>query len=160
MGPVQLNRELIIRLLSLVALFASACGSSGAPSAASAPTPAPSPTVVVATISVAGTSEQVLTTPAGLTLYYLTSDSTTAPKCTAACLTHWPPLLSTGTQALPSGVSGTLTVVQNGNGSQVAYNGHLLYGFANDKAQGDSKGEGIQAFGGSWHAATPGLTPM
>jgi predicted lipoprotein with Yx(FWY)xxD motif len=159
-GHIRLNRELIIRPLSLMALLASACGSSGTTSAASSPTPVPSPTVVVATISVAGASEQVLTTPAGLTLYYLTSDNSTAPKCTAACLTHWPPLVSTGTPALPSGVSGTLTVVQNGNGSQVAYNGHLLYGFANDAAQGDSKGEGIQAFGGTWHAATPGLTPM
>jgi predicted lipoprotein with Yx(FWY)xxD motif len=159
-GPLRVHRELVMGLVSLVALLASACGSSGPPSAASSPTPAPSPAVIVSTISVAGTSEQVLMTPAGLTLYYLTSDSTTAPKCTAACLTHWPPLLATGTAALPSGVSGTLTVVQNGNGSQVAYNGHLLYGFANDKVQGDSKGEGIQAFGGTWHAATPGLTPM
>lgn len=106
------------------------------------------------------TSQQVLTTPAGLTLYYLTSDVAATPKCSAACLTHWPPLLSTGTPVLPSGVSGTLTVVQNSNGSQVAFNGHLLYQFANDKAQGDAKGEGINAFGGTWHAATPGLTQM
>ena len=160
MRYTPVNRELIVRLMSLVAVFASACGSSSTTSTSSSPTPAPSPTVVLATITVAGASEQVLTTPAGLTLYYLTSDNSSAPKCSAACLTHWPPLLSTITPALPSGVSGTLTVVQNSNGSQVAYNGHLLYGFANDKAQGDSKGEGIQAFGGTWHAATPGLSPM
>jgi hypothetical protein len=64
----------------------------------------------------------------------LTSDVAAAPNCSAACLTHWPPLLATRTPVLPSGVSGTLTVVQNSNGSQVAYNGRLLYLFANDKA--------------------------
>jgi predicted lipoprotein with Yx(FWY)xxD motif len=160
MGLIRLNRELVTCLAAVPVLILSACGSSGSPSAASSPSPAASPAVVVATINVAGTSEQVLTTPAGLTLYYLTSDVAATPKCSATCLTHWPPLLSAGTPVLPSGVSGTLTVVQNGNGSQVAYNGHLLYMFATDKAQGDSKGEGINAFGGTWHAATPGLTAM
>lgn len=160
MGLIRLNRELVACLAAAPALILSACGGSGSPSAASSPSPAASPAVVVATVSVAGTSEQVLTTPAGLTLYYLTSDVAATPKCSATCLTHWPPLLSTGTPVLPSGVAGALTVVQNSNGSQVAYNGHLLYMFANDKAQGDSKGEGINAFGGTWHAATPGLAPM
>jgi predicted lipoprotein with Yx(FWY)xxD motif len=157
---LELNRKSAIWLASLTALILSACGSSNSPSGAVSPSPAVSPTVAVATMSVAGTSQQVLTTPAGLTLYYLTSDNATAPKCAGACVTHWPPLLSSGQTALPSGVSGTLTVVQNSNGSQVAYNGHLLYQFANDKAPGDAKGEGIKAFGGTWHAATPGLTPM
>jgi predicted lipoprotein with Yx(FWY)xxD motif len=157
---LELNRKSAIWLASVTALILSACGSSNSPSGAVSPSPAVSPTVVVATISVAGTSQQVLTTPAGMTLYYLTSDNAAAPKCAGGCLTHWPPLISNGHPALPSGVSGTLTVVQNSNGSQVAYNGHLLYQFANDKAQGDAKGEGIKAFGGTWHAATPGLTPM
>jgi len=159
-GIVRLNRESVITVAGLSAVILSACGSSSSPSAAASPSPAVSPAVMVATVTVAGTAEQVLTTPSGLTLYYLTSDVAATPKCSAACLTHWPPLLSTGTPALPSGVTGTLTVVQNSNGSQVAYNGHLLYTFANDKAQGDSKGEGVNAFGGTWHAATPGLSAM
>jgi predicted lipoprotein with Yx(FWY)xxD motif len=154
------NRVLVAGLVSTSALLLSACGSSGSQSAASSPSPVVSPTVVVATATVAGSSQQVLTTPSGMTLYYLTSDSPTAPKCSAACLTHWPPLLATGQLALPTGVTGTLTAVQNANGSQVAYNGHLLYQFANDKASGDTKGEGINAFGGTWHAATPGLAAM
>ena len=37
-----------------------------------------------------------------------------------------------GQPALQAGLTATLTVVQNSNGSQVAYNGHLLYQFAND----------------------------
>jgi predicted lipoprotein with Yx(FWY)xxD motif len=155
-----MTRELSVPLAALAGLVLVACGSSNSPSAASSPSPVVSPAVVAATVTVAGTSEQVLTTPAGLTLYYLSSDVAATPKCTGGCLSFWPPLMSAGAPALPSGISGSLTVVQNSNGSQVAYNGHLLYTFVKDAAQGDSKGEGVTAFGGTWHAATPGLTPM
>ena len=146
----------VIRVAAVAALFLSACGSPSS-TATSSPSPATPPTVDVATVTAAGTQEMALTTPSGLTLYYLTSDVATAPKCSGACLAHWPPLLSTANPIGMTGISGTLTVVQNANGSQVAYNGHLLYEFANDKAAGDTKGEGIQAFGGVWHVATPTL---
>jgi predicted lipoprotein with Yx(FWY)xxD motif len=148
----------VMGVAAIAALFLAACGStSNTPQAAATPSPAASPAVEIATISVAGTQEMVLTTPTGLTLYYLTSDVGSAPKCSGACLTHWPPLLSTGTPTGMAGLSGTLTAIANSNGSQVAYNGHLLYGFASDTAKGDAKGEGIQAFGGVWHVATPTL---
>jgi len=153
-----LRGTLLVPVATVGLLFVAACGSTSTPSqAASSPTPAASPSVGEASVTVAGTQEMALTTPAGLTLYYLTSDVATAPKCTGACLGFWPPLLSTGTPVGMAGLSGTLTVVQNANGSQVAYNGHLLYAFAKDKAMGDVNGEGVKAFGGTWHVVTPGL---
>lgn len=57
-------------------------------------------------------------------------------------------------------LSGTVTVAMNANGDQVAYNGHLLYRFAGDKAKGDAKGKGLQAFGGVWQVATPSLAAV
>ena len=148
----------VIPAAAIAALFLTACGSTNTPpQAAASPGPTATPTVEVSTITVAGNQEMVLTNSSGLTLYYLTSDVSAAPKCTAACLTHWPPLMSTGTPTAMAGVSGTLTVVTNANGSQVAYNGHLVYLFAGDKAKGDATGEGIKAFGGVWHVATPAL---
>ena len=33
--------------------------------------------------------------------------------------------------------------------------GHPLYTFVNDKKPGDTNGEGISAFGGSWYAVSP-----
>ena len=153
-----MGARFVMGVAAIAALFLAGCGStSNTPQAAASPSPAASPTVEIATISVAGTQEMVLTTPTGLTLYYLTSDVGSTPKCSGACLTHWPPLLSTGTPTGMAGLSGTLTAIANSNGSQVAYNGHLLYGFANDTTKGDAKGEGIQAFGGVWHVATPTL---
>jgi hypothetical protein len=41
------------------------------------------------------------------------------------------------------------------HGDQVAYNGHLLYTFADDHA-GQVTGQGVQGF----FVATPGLTPI
>jgi len=153
-----MGSRFVIGVAAIAALFLSGCGSpSSTPQAAASPSSAASPTVEVATISVAGAQEMVLTTPSGVTLYYLTSDVGSAPRCTGACLTNWPPLMSTGTPTLMAGISGTLTVVTNANGSQVAYNGHLLYLFAGDKAKGDTNGEGIKAFGGVWHVAAPAL---
>jgi predicted lipoprotein with Yx(FWY)xxD motif len=39
--------------------------------------------------------------------------------------------------------------------SQLTYDGHPLYTFVNDKNSGDTNGEGIDAFGGSWFAVSP-----
>jgi len=147
--------------LGVIAL-ATACGSSSPGAAANTASPATSAASGVdleqGTATVMGANETVLTSPDGFTLYYLTVDTATAPKCTGACLTTWPPLLSNGNPSSMVPLSGTLTVVMNANGDQVAFNGHLLYRFAGDKVKGDAKGEGIQAFGGVWKVATPGLT--
>ena len=142
--------------------LSAACGSSTSGSAGTTPSPAASAASGIAleegTATVMNAQEKVLTSPDGFTLYYLTVDTTTAPKCSGACLTQWPPLLTKGSPTSMVPLSGTLTVAMNANGDQVAYNGHLLYTFAGDKAKGDAKGEGTQAFGGVWKVATPSLT--
>lgn len=147
--------------LGVIALVA-ACGSSSPGSAATSASPAASAAAGVdleqGTAKVMGANETVLTSPDGFTLYYLTVDTTEAPKCTGPCLTNWPPLLSNGNPSSMVPLSGKLTVAMNANGDQVAYNGHLLYRFAGDSVKGDAKGEGIQAFGGEWMVATPALT--
>src|SRR5713101_3838477 len=123
--------------LGVIAL-AAACGSNSPGSAATTASPAAS-------------------AASGVDLEQGTA-TVTAPKCTGACLSTWPPLLTNGNPSSMVPLTGTLTVAMNANGDQVAYNGHLLYRFAGDKLKGDAKGEGLQAFGGVWKVATPGLT--
>ena len=65
----------------------------------------------------------------------------------------WPPLTSASPAA--TGLTGKLTAVRDIHGDQVAYNGHLLYTFADDQA-GQVTGQGVQGF----FVATPGLTPI
>jgi predicted lipoprotein with Yx(FWY)xxD motif len=158
------DRPRIVRVtvaLGMLALSA-ACGSTSPSAGGVTPSAAASAASGLAleqgTATVMNAQETVLTSPDGFTLYYLTVDTATAPKCTGACLTNWPALLTNGNPTSMVPLSGALTVAMNANGDQVAYNGHLLYRFAGDKAKGDAKGEGIQAFGGVWKVATPNLT--
>ena len=162
------DRPRLFRLtvgLGIIALTA-ACGSSTSGSAGTTTPPPASPAASTAagialeegSATVMNAQETVLTSPTGFTLYYLTVDTVNAPKCTGACLTQWPALLTNGSPSSMMPLSGTLTVAMNANGDQVAYNGHLLYTFSGDKAKGDAKGEGTQALGGVWKVATPSLT--
>jgi len=166
----------------LVALIVAACGGpSGSsnpsstpgstPTTASAPTTAPTTPVVtptspssvpkvavrVATATVHGKSEKVLTNAAGKTLYYLTSDTATHVVCTGQCTTFWPPLTTSGLPTSSDPLPHKLSARAGANGRQVEYDGHPLYTFSGDFSAGQGNGEGITSFGGTWHVATPSL---
>jgi predicted lipoprotein with Yx(FWY)xxD motif len=53
-----------------------------------------------------------------------------------------------------SSLSGALRSLSDANGTQVTYNGHLLYTYSGDSKPGDTNGEGI---GGVWFVATSNL---
>jgi predicted lipoprotein with Yx(FWY)xxD motif len=113
---------------------------------------------VVAPIQVGSMSTPlgvVLTGPSGNTLYTLSSDPSNGSTCTGACLGAWPPLLvpSGGTLSGPAGTSlafGTFTRTDDMT-IQATANGRPLYLFSHDTAPGQTNGEGITAFGGTWH---------
>ncbi len=114
------------------------------------------PLIQTANVSIGGKSTTILTTAAGLTLYYFTPDTATTSACTGGCATTWPPLLfsGSGTPTASPALPGTLSVQQDANGAQVEYNGHFLYTFAGDTAPGQTNGQGK---GGKWFVATPTL---
>ncbi len=114
------------------------------------------PLVQTANVTIDGKSTTILTTAQGLTLYYFTPDTATQSACTGACAQTWPPLLFSGEgdpTASPD-LPGTLSVQDTDNGSQVEYNGHLLYTFSGDTAPGQTSGQGKN---GKWFVATPDL---
>jgi len=161
------RRAYPITIVLLLAMVVAACGSStgsgGTPTPA-ATTPAPAATtpataaaiVKTATATVKGQSTTILTNAQGMTLYYFTPDTATTSACTGGCASAWPPLLMTGTGTPTSATTlpSALTVVTTANGSQVAYNGHLLYTYSGDTAPGLTKGEGLF---GKWFVCTPDL---
>ena len=105
----------------------------------------------------------ILTDANGRTLYYLTSEAGTHLACTGNCLSFWPPLDMPAGASAPTvaGFPATFATVARPDGTtQVTYSGFPVYIFANDKAPGDTNGEGIKAFGGVWHAVTPNLVPL
>jgi LPXTG-motif cell wall-anchored protein len=89
----------------------------------------------------------------GMTLYLFKKDSPNTTVCYSGCAQAWPPLAATGALTLPDGVPGTLgTITRTDGTSQVTYNGTPLYHFAQDKAPGDVKGQGL---GSVWYVLGP-----
>jgi predicted lipoprotein with Yx(FWY)xxD motif len=136
---------------------------SSAPPAASAPPASTGPsagqagaaaaTVRIAHVLVGGKTAAILVNAQGLPLYYYAPDTATKSLVSGALAALWPPLTSAAPTA--AGVSGKLTVIHDAHGGQVAYNGHLLYTFADDQP-GQVTGQGVQNF----FVATPGLAPI
>ncbi len=153
-----IRRSFVIAIGFLMMMLIAACGSSyGSSSANPTATASSAPAVIqTATATVKGQSETILTDAQGKTLYYFTADSATKAACTGTCAQTWPPLLFTGsgTPASSTSLSGTLSVLTDANGSQVEYNGHLLYIYSGDTAPGQINGEGLF---GKWFVATPSL---
>lgn len=142
---------------AVLGLFLAACGST-ASTAGTGSSPNGSGTQVVqtATATVGGKSETILTDTHGMTLYFFDPDSPTKIACTGACASTWPPLTTTADNVTGGpGLTLTFSVLNGANGKQVLANGHPLYTFAQDKAAGDTKGEGLF---GKWHVATPSIT--
>ena len=111
-------------------------------------------TVNVAVAMVQGKREQILTDARGMALYYLKSNAPAKATCTGKCAKIWPPLLSASTPTHAPALPGKFRVVTNANGSQVSYNGHLLYTYSEDTTRGKAAGNGLD---GKWFVAKPGL---
>src|ERR1700690_1039125 len=102
-----------------------------------------------------------LTASGGLTLYTLSSDPTNKSTCAGQCVASWPPLLivAGGTVSAGPGAAGRFASFTRSDGStQLADDGRPLYHFAGDGAAGQTNGEGVVAFGGTWHVAKPMVT--
>jgi predicted lipoprotein with Yx(FWY)xxD motif len=149
-------------IIASISLAAAAALGGGITAAAATSSPASSrpaasqhatATVRTAQAAVGGKTETILVNTAGLPLYFYMNDTAASSLVTGGLAALWPPLTSPSPAAI--GLAGKLAVVSDTHGDQVAYNGHLLYTFADDHA-GQVTGQGVQGF----FVATPGLTPL
>jgi predicted lipoprotein with Yx(FWY)xxD motif len=139
----------------ITAAAATTSHASSPPAASSSPAASQSSSATVRTVqaAVGGKTETVLVTSQGLPLYYYLNDTAAKSVVTGGLAALWPPLTSASPAA--AGLTGKLTAVMDIHGNQVAYNGHLLYTFADDQP-GQVTGQGVQGF----FVATPGLTAI
>lgn len=111
------------------------------------------------TVKQAPGGQMYVTDTAGRSLYELSADTGGKSTCTGQCATIWPPV--TGSATAGSGATGQITSLGRSDGaSQVVFNGHPLYTFQMDTAAGQTKGEGINAFGGIWYLVDPSGNPI
>jgi predicted lipoprotein with Yx(FWY)xxD motif len=98
--------------------------------------------------------ESILVDANGRTLYELAPETAHHLLChTSQCLGFWPPLKTTARAKLTKGrgVSGRLGRIHRNGFWQVTLNGRPLYRFAGDSGRGQTHGQGLQTFGGTWH---------
>jgi predicted lipoprotein with Yx(FWY)xxD motif len=105
--------------------------------------------------------KRVVVNAQGRTLYALGPETAGHLLCKSReCLKFWPPLtVSSPTTKLKdgSGVHGHLGILHRSNGLlQVTLAGRPLYRFSQDHTKGQANGEGIESFGGTWHAVAAG----
>jgi predicted lipoprotein with Yx(FWY)xxD motif len=157
----------------LVALAVVGCGGGGSSATAKASaskttstpqssstvaSPPKAPTARGTTLRTATTGlGKLLVDSHGRTLYLFKGDKGMTSTCTGACVTAWPPLRTSGKPTVGGGVKASLlgTTKRAGGQTQVTYNGHPLYTFVMDQKPGDTKGEGVNAFGASCFALSP-----
>lgn len=97
---------------------------------------------------------ETIATNGGHAVYTLSGDSQTHPKCVSAqCWMAWPPVKvpSAARLSKATGIKGKLGVWNHKGINQVTLGGHPLYRFSGDSGNGAANGEGIVAFGGTWH---------
>jgi predicted lipoprotein with Yx(FWY)xxD motif len=116
---------------------------------------AASTTVGSATSSALGA--RVATSASGRTLYALSGESPHHLLCKShECLAVWPPLTVSSKSAhlkAGSGVHGHLALIKRSSSSwQVTLNGIPLYRYSGDSGRAEDNGQGIESFGGTWHA--------
>jgi predicted lipoprotein with Yx(FWY)xxD motif len=118
---------------------------------------AASTTIGVKNVKVGGKSEPIAVNSKGVTVYTLSGESPKHLECTTSkCFTAWPPVTVKGKPTI-SGVKGKLGTLKRDGFTQVTLSGHPLYTFEGDgNKAGVANGNGIVAFGGTWHVVVAG----
>ncbi len=157
--------------ITLATLAVAACGSSSTKSTSSsaASKPAASAGTSSTTSTAASANQAALITtkkasklgtvvaygPKKLTVYMFEADRGSSSSCTGACTHNWPPVTGTP-QASGGAISSDLGTITRPDGiKQVTYKGHPLYLFFKDKDDGDTYGQGVNAFGANWYSLSP-----
>ena len=110
-----------------------------------------------ATVKVANSDlGRILVDSRGHTLYLFKKDTGAKSTCYGQCAKFWPPLRPGGKATAGRGARASMigTTRRRDGSRQVTYNGHPLYGFAQDTKPGDTNGEGLTAFGARWWAVS------
>ena len=98
-----------------------------------------------------------LTDGQGRSLYLFKLDTDGKSHCEGDCAAAWPPLVTRSSPRPGTGVTESKmgTITRADDVTQVTYDEQPLYKFAQDKAAGDLKGQGVEAFGGLWCLVAP-----
>jgi predicted lipoprotein with Yx(FWY)xxD motif len=153
-----------MRMLALslaTTLLVAACGGTAAtqsptPTPTASPSPTPAPTIVAKVATDAKLGRILVDSKFDMTVYMWAKDTDENSQCYDQCATFWPPLITTAKAVAADGVTtgkfGTST--RKDGQLQVTFNSRPLYFFLQDKAPGDTKGQGSTGFGAVWQVVS------
>jgi predicted lipoprotein with Yx(FWY)xxD motif len=74
----------------------------------------------------------------------------------------WPAFTTSGAAQASSGATASLLGTSTSSGGQalVTYNGHPLYYYVGDNKPGDTNGQNLDQFGGSWYVLSASGTQV
>jgi len=95
----------------------------------------------------------ILTDDQGRSVYLFTKDTGDTSTCYDSCAEKWPPVLANGEAMAGDGVDQSMlgTTTRDDGATQVTYNGHPLYYYAQDQNPGDTTGQEV---GDVWYLVT------
>ena len=150
-----MNRKIIVgSSIAAVALATGIGVAAAASGGGSGSTGAPPTSRVGVTTTNLG---QILVDSHGRSLYLFEKDTGPASTCYSACAAIWPPVTTTAAPRAGTGVVATKlgTTTRTDGQTEVTYNGHPLYYYAADTRPGQTQGQDLNQFGGSWHVVAP-----
>jgi len=163
------KRSYLLAAVPIVAVIASACGSSNK-STTSAPAATTPSTSTAAPATSAGTKVSVasvdglgpvLVNSEGKVLYTFVPDNAKKVTCVGACAVVWPPLKLSGSTAAGSGSVKASLLGSDSNpsgGKVVTYAGWPLYTYVADTGPGTASGQAKNLNGGLWYVISPAGT--
>jgi predicted lipoprotein with Yx(FWY)xxD motif len=147
--------------LAAAAVVIAACGSTASPADPASQPPSAAglantrvgPAVVKTMQTSKGT---VLVNSRGFTLYWFAKDTPAASHCNGSCASYWPPVIGRAVAAAGATLPHGFGTIKRADGQlQATYDGHPLYTYTGDTAAGQLNGNGLNASGGLWWAASP-----
>ncbi|MFZ9596479.1 MAG: hypothetical protein ACO3A2_10430, partial [Bdellovibrionia bacterium] len=118
------------------------------------PASAPRDLSVVSIQAHRGVHGEYLTDGRGYSLYVFQKDEVEKSHCTGECLKSWPPFLASAEHRIARSESvdrSAIGLIQREDGTQqLTFQGMPLYFFVGDREAGETKGHGIDEFGGQW----------
>ncbi|MCA4134699.1 hypothetical protein [Arthrobacter sp. M4] len=155
-----------LALLGLGVLLSACAGGAGTQPATTAPatntaTSSPSatssatPAAAVELKTASSSAGKIVVDGKGMTVYFFTKDTKGSGKsaCSGSCVATWPAVTTTADTPNVDGVTGTVGTITTSDGKkQVTLNGLPLYHYAQDKAAGDVKGQGVN---NAWYVVSP-----
>jgi predicted lipoprotein with Yx(FWY)xxD motif len=150
---------LAVALVGLAALVGCGGGDSSTSASDSGSTTPAASGGGATTVDVANNPElgEILVDSQGRTMYMFEKDESDESYCNGDCAGEWPPVTTQGTPKAGAGVSASMisTVKREDGSTQVAFDGHPLYLYAEDTKPGDVKGNEVDEFGAEWYALHP-----